>query len=107
MDKRKYDLEINAKEIERKDPMKAGWYICKYLKVSEGAPSILGYSIDTYRPALLFWEGDLWVVHPRSYQTVDKRCILEWHELPDGFDFIEQTIKINYDKENEHDGERF
>lgn len=91
----KYEKEINKNDLVIKTPVKSGWYICKIRTRSVGC-STDGYCIATYRPRMLYWESNVWISNPRSFETHDNRDIIDFMPLPEGFDFIEETIKINY-----------
>lgn len=91
----KYDFEFNENEIVAINPSETGWYLCKVFQSSYGRREN-GYRIATYGLKLLYWEQNVWVVNPRSYQWVDERHVLEWTKVPDDFNFTEQTVKINY-----------
>lgn len=47
--------------------------------------------IAEYEPRLLYWESNVWVAHPRSYQTVDEQNIISWTKVPEDY---HQTVKI-------------
>lgn len=93
-------LEINKSESVAENPTKRGWYLCKVHSSSilhyEDGQKKPAYSSAIYRLKLLYWEDNIWVVDPRSYNTIDKRDILEWMWVPDKFNFWEQNVKINY-----------
>ena len=89
-----YEYELNENETVARRPDESGWYLCKVF-TSSVAHWEEGYKIATYKLELLYWEQNVWIVHPRSYKTVDEKEILEWTKVPDDFNMTEQTIKIN------------
>lgn len=93
------DKEINRDESIANNPKESGWYVCGvrissvtyYNEENKARP--IDYVIANYEPRLLYWESNVWVTHPRSYQTVDEKDIISWTKAPD--DYF-QTVKIKY-----------
>lgn len=95
----RFDKEISKEESIANNPTESGWYVCSvsissvthYNEEDRARP--VDYVIADYEPRLLFWESNVWITHPRSYQTVDEKDINSWTKVPD--DYF-QTVKVNY-----------
>ena len=61
-----------------KKPMKNNYYLCKYMI------SKCGDKVKTV-PKVLYWEDNLWLVKPNSFEMVDSNLVLDWVEIPNGF----------------------
>ena len=100
----RFDKEISKDESIANNPTENGWYVCSVLRSSVTFyadeaeteyiyPRPVDYDIANYEPRLLYWESNVWITHPRSYQTVDEKDIISWTKAPD--DYF-QTVKIKY-----------
>lgn len=49
--------------------------------------------LQTMNHVCFYWESNVWITHPRSYQTVDEKDIISWTKVPDNYF---QTIKVNH-----------
>lgn len=97
--KMRIDKEISKNEAIVRNPTESGWYVCSVAINSvtfyDETDKVrhVDYVIAEYELCLLYWESNVWVVHPRSYQTVEERNIISWTKVPDNYF---QTVKINY-----------
>ena len=95
----RFDKEISKDESIANNPTESGWYVCSVNISSvthyneEDRVRPVDYIIADYEPRLLYWESNVWITHPRSYQTVNEKDIISWTKVPD--DYF-QTVKVNY-----------
>ncbi len=94
-----FDKEIKNDESIANNPTESGWYVCSVRTSSvthyneEDRARPIDYVIANYEPHLLYWESNVWIVHPRSYTTVDEKDIMSWTKVSDNYF---QTVKIKY-----------
>lgn len=91
----------NTKEMSEKDittPIERGWYLCRYVSCST-----THYDEETgkqlYRDceciaALLYWDGDMWLVRPDSYTVIDNNKVLGWQYVPEGYQIFQEKVKV-------------
>lgn len=84
-----------------RNPTESGWYICKYTSGSvlhyDDEENCIGrYDICNCRPALLYWESNVWLTNPRSFNVIEERNILDWEKVPDRFNIMDEKIRLNF-----------
>lgn len=91
----------SKKESIANNPTESGWYVCSVLTTSclgfyndadvTDCDRPADYLIANYEPRLLYWESNVWLVNPKSFETVDEKKIMNWTKVPDDYS---QTVKI-------------
>lgn len=102
----KYDKEVKREDSIAPNPTESGWYVCSVRrssttvydeKISVYNHSIseipIEYVIAEYEPRLLYWESNVWVTNPRSYQIIEEERIISWTKIPENY---QQTVKVKY-----------
>ena len=91
--------EINKSNL--KNPTESGWYLCKFIQSSvlhynDEENRIGRYDICRCRPRLLYWENNLWLSNPESYNVIEDRDVISWQKLPDEFNIWDEQMKLIY-----------
>ncbi len=100
----KYDKVVKREDSIAPNPTESGWYVCSVrrssvtvynekVSVYDYPISAIEYLIAEYEPRLLYWESNVWVTNPRSYQIIEEERIISWTKIPENY---QQTVKVKY-----------
>jgi hypothetical protein len=91
-------LEINKSDL--KNPSECGWYLCKYSRSSvtyfknENNSRDVDYCLCNCILRILYWENNVWLSSPRSYNVIENGNVLSWCKVHNDYNIYDETIKV-------------